>query len=330
MFHSLRVKAACAALGAVLGAGIVQAAPAYTMSQFHLAGASSWDLYDINNSNVMVGNATIGGVQKGYVVNGGSVSLLDGPAGATSMGALGLSDTGLIVGAYANTLVDDGSGTGTMVAGPLIGYLYDGSSYQDIVMAGASETVVRAISPNGRYVTGYGVFEDGFHGFVLDRTTGVLEDFTSGALVVAQGVDDGGKVVGSRIWRDAPPPAPMRRDAFVYQAGSLNFFDLAGQTDTRARAFNADGLLAGWVGGAGGPTAFIGSISDYALFRWAGSDATWIEGLNDAGTAVGSWMDADGNTHALIFSAAVPEPASMALALGGLGLVAATRRRRTA
>lgn len=326
MFQSLRAKAATAALTALLGAGIVQAAPSYTMSQFDVAGASSWDLYDINNSNVMVGNATLGGVSQGYVVNGGSISFMSGPTGSIGNSALGLSDSGLIVGAYYNTMVDDG--TGTMVTGPQKGYFFDGS-YHDILVPGANETVVRAISPNGRYLTGYAVFDDGFHGFIYDRTTDTYEDIVTGFLVVIGSVDDSGKVVGSRRWRDGPG-LPIQRASFEYQAGSLSYFNLAGQTDTRARVFNESGLLGGWVSNAGVVSAFLGSVSDYALFDWVGSTATFVEGLNQVGTAVGFYSDADGNSHALIFSAAVPEPVSIVLALGGLGLLAGARRRRQA
>ena len=238
-----------------------QAATPYAASPFAVPGATSSFLYDINNVGAMVGYASSASNSQSFVYSGGAFQWLNGPAGALSTVALGLSDSGWVVGAYADTMVDDGSGT--LVLGPNKGFVWDGSSYTTVALAGYTETVVRGISPDGRYLTGYSRNDTVYDAWLMDRQDNSTTVITSGILAIAQGVRNDGSVVGSRIWQPVPLQ-PAQRESFIYQGGGYGGFQLSGQTDTRARALTDDGQLAGWVRNGADIQAFFGSSADYS------------------------------------------------------------------
>lgn len=314
------VRAGVAAL-ALAAAGWAHAA--YVFTTVDLPGGTSSQGFDVNNNGVFVGTGSIGDAGRAYVVNGGSTTVLTGPAGALGASGLGISDGGTVVGSYYSTLVSDGMGN--LVPGPSTGYIYAGGSYSSFAVAGAQDTFLRGISPNGRYVTGYSVdAANVWNSFVYDTVGGLFTTIVSSPLLtIAQGVTDGGLVMGNRI----VPGAPLQREAFTYDlsTGTLSFFQIAGAIDTRYRGIADDGTIGGWYRDGSGIHGFVGSAASYTTIDVPGAISTYVEGINNLGWLAGIYEDSQGVFHGYL-AKPVPLPSTLALLLVGLGLVVRKRR----
>lgn len=317
-----------------LTASLAQAAPLALTTHLEL-GATSSAFWDVNNSGTVVGYSLIGGNSRAFTwtAAGGFVPLAlpDGAAGAV---ASGISDTGLIVGSWSKPAGTD-PGTGN----PLFenrGYLYDGVGFTNYEISGATNTWLRAVSPDGRYITGYydntatGVLGQGF---VQDLSTGALQFIGAGGndLTIAQGVSNGGVVVGSDRIFDDVSGSMLARPAFVFDSVSSSRVDhnLPGAGSSAFRAIDSGGTIAGWViDGAGVQSGFTGFPGPLTSIAWGAPDTgTYVEGSNDAGWLVGAVInDLDGSQRALL-AMPVPEPSTWALLLFGLAAVGGLARR---
>ena len=322
-FNTLAVSALC------LCGGAAQAAYVYT--EFSRPDADSTALFDINNSGVMVGYSTRGGeavdLAQGFIYDASGFTSLIGPAGAISSNALGISDGGVVVGSFSSTTRVDGSGA--TVLGPASGYIFSGGVYTTFSVAGALETNLRAISPDGRFITGYysTATKPGV-GFVYDRNTGVRTDLSvaDSLLTIAQGVQNDGTVVGSDIITGSPTTRP----GFIYELASDTRTDLtiAGVLRTALRAISDDDVLSGWFIDGTGPHGFVGLTTGYTQIDFSGASATYVEGMNNAKVLVGIFQVGDA-FRAFIArpdDSTVPVPATWALLALGLGALAWTRR----
>ena len=325
----LRVRRVLTVLVALLAAGAAQAA--YVLTEFSRPGALTTQLWDVNNSVAMVGYSTSGVAPpdgaSAFVFSGGTFTSLSGPAGTLSSYALGISDGGTVVGTYINTTAVDA--LGNVELGAFRGYIFQGGVYAEYDVAGAFETVLRGISPDGRYITGYyGNGSTGRRiGFVLDTVSNVRTDVSraDSLFTIAQGVNDQGKVVGS----DVIAGAPASRPGFIVDpiTGIRTDGMLAGAQRTAIRAITFDDELAGWyIDQLGALRGFVGSLSQFEAIKFAGAEQTFVEGINDARTLVGNYSI--GDAQRAFVAQRVPEPASWALALGGLAALGWARRRR--
>ncbi len=315
-----RLSRLVSTLGAVVGLALPAVGEAaYVMTSIDIAGATNTAVWDINNSGTMVGYSTSGpsDLSTAFVRSAGGTVTTLGPAGAVSSVATGISETGLVVGSYSSTLVDDGAGN--LVAGPSVGFIYAGSTYTTFAVAGAIDTFLRAVSSDGRYLSGYystdTVAGVGFVYDTLTATTTIVSRPDS-LLTIAQGVNNSGTLVGGDIIAGSPTTRP----GFTYDIGTGTRTDvqLAGASRTALRAIDEAGTLAGWfIDGSAATHGFIGSLTDYELIDFAGATSTFVEGSNDARWVVGEWIDASGVTHGYV-AMTVPAPGSLALALTAL------------
>lgn len=318
-------------VGVALAAGV--AAPshaAYLLSEISVAGATSTAAWDINNSGTIVGYSTRGTgaaeTSTGFILAGGSYTMLAGPAGAISTNALGISDTGVVVGSFVATRVDDG--TGTLVPGPAQGFIYSGGSYATFAVAGADETLLRGISPDARYLSGYysTALQAGV-GFVYDSLTGILATVSApnSQFTIAQGMNSAGILVGGDILSGPPTTRP----GFVYDIATGTRTDVtlagAGITRTALRSIADDGVLAGWFIDGSGQHGFVGSLTSYEQIDVTGADSTVVEGSNNARWLVGTSFVGDISRG--FVAVPVPAPGSLALVLVGLWAAAAARHR---
>lgn len=333
------MKSRMMGLGWVLALGLVTsgAQAAGPVLSTHLeTGATSSAFWDVNNAGTVVGYSIVGGNARAFTwTQAGGFAPMALPDGAAGAVAAGISDGGTIVGSWTKFVGTD-PGTGD----PLFesrGFVFNGTGYTNYEISGASNTWLRAISPDGRYVTGYydnaaGVWGQGF---VHDLATNTLQFIGAGGndTTIAQGVSNAGVVVGSDRIRDDVSGTMLARPGFVFDAVSATRSDhsLPGATSTSFRAIDSAGVISGWViDGAGLQTGFTGFPGPLSTIDWGvPGTGSFIEGNNDLGWLVGAVInEADGSMLALL-AMPVPEPSSWALMLFGLtGLVGWSRRRR--
>jgi uncharacterized membrane protein len=320
--QSIRTRL-CALAGALVAA-VALAAPlssraAYVLTEVSIAGATETTLWDINNNGTIVGGA-FGTSSFGFILTSeGDVTTLTGPAGAASTVAVGISDTGVVVGSFA--LATDG---------PQQGFIYSGGNYTTFTVAGATETFLRGISPDARYLSGYyGTETVGGIAFVYDTLLGSFNIISppDSLISIAQGINSAGVVVGS----DLLSGPPLTRPGFMYDigTGTRTEVSLAGATRTALRSIDDAGTLAGFFTDATGIHGFVGSPTSFEQIDFTGAVSTFVEGSNNAGWLVGQWLDADGGAHGFI-AMQVPEPGSLGLMLVALAALGWVVRRRPA
>jgi hypothetical protein len=275
-------------------------------------GSTYNQAFGINDSNTVVGVTDAGG----FVYSGGSFTILTGPAGSLGSSATGISNGGTVVGSYYTTTLTDPDGNVT--PGPQSGFVYQGGTYTSLNAPGAYDTFLRAISTDGRYISGYADLADGsnFWGFVYDRNSSSFKTIVSGpSLNIAHGVNSHGVVVGS-----------TGSFGFVYDSATDSRTDSKiGSASSRYRGINDAGQIAGFYISGGITHSFIGSPSVYQVFDVPGAFGTSLEGINNAGAIAGIVNDEFGNASAFL-ATPVPEPSIAALLLAGLAGLAWRRR----
>jgi uncharacterized membrane protein len=275
----------------------------HVLTEFTRPGAAATWLWDVNNHGHMVGYSLPGTAPTdfpvGFVYDGSTFTTISGPAGAISSTALGISDGGTIVGSFIATYTIDGDGN--LIAGPSHGYIYSGGSYTTFDVAGAVDTFLRGISPDGRYISGYYTTATGT-GFVFDTLAGTFTTVSQPAslFTIAQGINAAGILVGS----DIVAGSPTTRPGFTFDIATATRTDyfLAGAIRTAFRSIDDAGTLAGWFLDPGSLMhGFVGAPGSYEQIDFPGADGTAIEGSNNAGVLVGN-SDIGGVSHAFVAS----------------------------
>ena len=303
----------------------------YVLTELTMPGATTVTLWDVNNGGMMVGSWTQGtgpaNYSQGFIYDGTSFTTLSGPAGSMSSSALGISDTGIVVGNFYSSATID-PGTGEVIFGPSAGFIFSGGSYTSFIVAGANDTFLRGISPDGRYLSGYYSTNAGAGiGFVYDTLTATLANLSmpNSQMTIPQGINIAGIVVGSDILAGPPTTRPGFR--YDIATGTRTDLMLAGATRTALRSIDDSGVVAGWFIDGGSRHGFVGSISSYEQIDFAGASDTSVEGSNNARWLVGEYLDATGIEHGFV-AVPVPLPGSLPLVLAGLAACVGAVRRR--
>ena len=286
----------------------------YVLTELTMPGATSVTLWDVNNVGTMVGSSTQGtgpgNYSQGFIYDGTSFTTLSGPAGSISNSALGISDTGIVVGSFYSSATTD-PGTGEVTFGPSVGFVYSGGSYTAFSIAGANDTFLRGISADGRYWSGYySTAAVAGIGFVYDSLIGTLHNLSAPNSVstIAQGINGAGIVVGSDILTGSP----ITRPGFRYDiaTGTRTDESIPGADRTALRSIDDAGRVAGWFRDTGQLThGFVGSVTSYEQIDFTGADSTFVEGSNNAGVLVGNFTLVPGESNHAFIATPVDDPA---------------------
>jgi hypothetical protein len=275
------------------------------------------EFWDINNAGTIVGRAYSAERQTGFVFSNGVFTEISGPPGAIGSLATGITESGTIVGSWF---------------GPDFryrGFMLENGVYSVIDALGGT-TIVRGVSPNGRFVTGqWSLPGQPVQGaFLYNRNDQTMRRVGTANNAVAQGVNDRGMVVGSET-------VGASRQSFIYDlstftttiipsSGDLVNPALRGidPTGTVFSGFGIDAINPLW-----GQIGVFGPLEDFDIFQAFGSNQTTPYGFNDQGQLVGFYATNAERTQyrAFIATNTVAEPKALFLALCSLLVVFAGR-----
>ena len=316
----------------------------------------------INSSGQVVGTSGSTNGEHAFLYSGGSMQDLGALPGAANISAANaINDSGQVVGSsnqraflYSGGVMHD---LGTLpgadsraysteafainnngqIAGTSAGqaFLYAGGNMHALgTLLGGALSFGSGTNNSGQ-VVGYSyvgpIAAGEFHAFLYSggnmQDIGVLQGSTYN-MSFATGINDNGEVVGGSYAPDG------RQHAFLYAGGSIQ--DLGappGDTSSIAWAINNSGQIVGRSSGANPskPSAFVyshGTMYDLAtlLANGSGWQDLAVYGINYSGQIVGQGRIGD-ETHALLLTP-VPEPATYAMILAGLGMLTLVARRR--
>ncbi|CAD5375059.1 putative PEP-CTERM sorting domain-containing protein [Rubrivivax sp. A210] len=303
------------ALGLFAGCGLAAATTTYDIKRFQDPRGQSTSFFPtgINNNHVIAGTAS---PDRGFTLSGASITLFDVPSAFNNF-TFGddINNSGIVVGTYRNSSGGHG-------------FILDNGSYTTINVPGATnETLVTGINDAGQLVGQYRrANTTNYLGFVKSGATFTLLDAAQAQPnTAANGINNAGQVVGF------VGGGGTASRGFTFENGTYGFFDAPGAVWTQGFGINNQGQIVGVAS-----TGLF--VKDGANFTTLALPANWnarspvATDVSDDGVVVGYFTD---NGTNLMYgfmatpTAAVPEPASLAMLLaGGLALHFGRRARR--
>lgn len=283
-------------------------------------------VYAINNRGEAAGTYDVPGDANAFIYSGGRLRDIGRPAGLNYATPLAINDRGQVAGRAGNFPGDTSRA-----------FFYDGSTMTAIGTFGGDQGEAHGLNNKGRVVgaTALAPRPDSPRGderaFVY--ANGLLRQLVAPDAIVpgARDINDAGTIVGG-----AEFTATGLFQPYLYANGMLRTL---GGPNGAATGINNDGDIVGIWGQAPGSDlthAFLyrdGRISDLndLVVPEPGWTITGAEDINDADQILatacfGSTQDC--RSVRLDLVSAIPEPASAAMLLGGLGVLAASRSRR--
>ena len=273
---------------------------AYTFVIVTYPGADGTQLWGVNNSGQMLGQAvynTAPNVNFLYDAQKKTFTTLAPVPGEDNTGMTGINNAGVIVGSAFDSngiesgLIRNTKGKFTIFShpGPL------------------DNTEARAVNNRG-LVSGYAYDDnmDNYIGFIYDPAHGSYTDlpFVGSPQVIAQGINTSGEVVGSVRLPDQGKYSdyPTGRYGFLRDTyGTITLFQVNG-FDTRARGINDSGLITGFFVDANGDTnGYVGTVPNLSFqpLNVPGAIDTFAQAINNSGQIVG-FTDNNGFIASLI------------------------------
>jgi uncharacterized membrane protein len=217
---------------------------------------------------------------------------LDFP-GSTLTTGRGINNHGEIVGAYR-------------LEPPRHAYLFKAGQFAPL----APSTVLgtnfsEAYKNNDRGdVVGYYQDDIGDHGFLLRKGVVTTLDFPTASNTHAFGVNESGTVVGNWNIVDSDGNV-LARHGFIWKDGSFSQVDFPGAAGTTLFGINARGDIVGEWDTDIFETTFHGFVLNKGQFitidvPFAGATSTQANDITAKGAIVGTWLDADSNSHGFL------------------------------
>jgi probable HAF family extracellular repeat protein len=319
-------KAWLTALTLVLFGGAAGAAHART--------ATDTSAYGISDNGKVTGAYQIATGTDAFIESGGVYTTIDVPGSISTIG-LGVNDSGTVVG-YASTQ-----------SGSEHSFIYSNGGFKILSdpLAISNGTFAESISNSG-VVSGYYYATTGFHGFTYDSGVFTTVDDPAGIHgTILSGLNENGDETGVYF------NGAYQRTAYVDVGGVFtNIADPAAPTLTFPAAINDSDEVVGTVDDSVGAEGFteIGGVYTHIDDPSAAPGETWAYGLNDSGAivgyyaektigadgiGVGGFVDVGGHFTAIDDPEAypfpvLPEPASWALMMTGVGFTGGALRAR--
>ena len=284
-----------------------QARAEYKYTVVDYPGAVTTQFWGINNAGLIVGQAAndLAGPHFDFTYDPGKgvFTLIPDVPGNAGTAAIGVNENGTLVG---STTSPDGVDSA---------FILDKKGEHTVFnQPGWDYTAARAIGSSGK-ITGYSSTDDlEFTGFIYDPRVGsfIDIDFPNSNIVIPQGINGRGDVVGSVSFfpGGAFPGSPPGPYAFLRdKSGSIALFRI-NEMFTRARGINDAGKITGQVmdPSTGAFQVFVGKLDlkpglpavqfltapPVELLVVPGVFSAFAQGINNAGTIVGSTDDGTG------------------------------------
>jgi probable HAF family extracellular repeat protein len=205
-----------------------------------------------------------------------SFSTIDVP-GASATWATGINDSGEIVGYF-----DDSKGTH--------GFVYVEGQFNKIDVPGVSgNTLAMRINNSGHIVGTVG----GTHGFLDVSGNFSTFDFPSATGTFANGINDGGQIVGTYNLSERPV-GPVH--GFLYVGSTFTTIDDPHSDSTSLWDINNTGLIVGSTGSQG----FLKSGESFSPIDAPGAIFPEPLGIDNDGRIVGRFLDSGSHTHGFL------------------------------
>jgi probable HAF family extracellular repeat protein len=269
--------------------------------------------YGINDKGDVVGSyLTFSGLPSlsGFVLSNGMYTTIDnGPFLATFL--TGINNAGSMAGYYVVPIPDHEL---------VLGFKVTGGTTAPVVVPGAIATMAFGINSLGEIAGSYEDSNHNKHGFLLNGSTYTqIDNPSAGVRGVTNvfGINDKGDIVGTYSSNNG------QGGGFVLSGGKYTTISFPDSVYTKVTGINQSGQIVGYyVDAAGIENGFLYNDGGYTTVDVPGANLTDLYGINGQGEIVGSYEDAKGVFHAFTASA-VPEPGSVLLLAGGLGIVCA-------
>ena len=246
-----------------------------TFTTIDVPGAMNTVVTAINTSGEMVGYwYNPGPKATGFLLSGGNFTFFEYPGSGTTE-PFGINDSGLISGTaflFQNTAS--------------VGFIYDGTTFTTIRVPARQHTVVYGVNDAGAIVGGDGGASAN-QAFELagSRFRNVTPPPGGWITAVATRINNSNEIVGLTT--------AAATNGFAFKQGKFQTvtFPGSGTLTTTAWGVNDSGIIVGTYSGCS-PCTFHGFVlmnGRYLSIDYPGAEATYIDGINNAGQLVGSY-----------------------------------------